>query len=643
MAGGVLWLKRVARVWRDLSILFCCIDFQTCQSLNVRAVGKAQEAEGCVFVNGSLEIHIRPVPEVMAELTTYLNRIQEVTDYVAIYSSKTITSLDFLSSLKRIKGRTLKHGQYSLIIHNMANLQTLFTPNVTKNIKIDRGTLKMYDNPALCKTQIDMIKPLFPVQPNNETDIPTGMNGYSGGCEDGVSFRIKIINETSVVIIFSTLTDPDAHYSVLYVFLPPGTQQNLVPETCSESEWYVVNADTSFGHTFGNVELTSLRPASTYAICIETYDPVHKILARSTISNFTTPVGKPEPPFIRELVASNSTAVVVRWVDHRDYLPFIKHYILDVSLLEIYARDIAVRNQCEHFESIEFDITRHEIVKRPPPEYNKGCDSTCGVLPTVTARASVEEDFDVCSSISCDSLENEIPGNSTFGKYVRTLVLNLTGTRSDFEVEGLAPFRDYRFRLRACTDNECSRSTRGVVRTLTLPAADVPSIAHVTADEHGLISVKWKPPEVTNGPILSYSIEVLPKIKQDSLDSLLPQTWCVLSNATSHTVKTVKAKAYSVRVCTRSMALDAACDEWKTVEVPTVQPPPTWWWTGVVFAVCLYFASIVVGLVVKRRIASSDLEPILELSATLGESEPPSKMFSDFAPMCEIPLRDTSL
>ncbi|KOB71751.1 Insulin receptor [Operophtera brumata] len=620
----------------------------TCEALDVWAVGKAQEAEGCVFINGSLEIHIRPVPEVMAELTTYLNRIQEVSDYVAVYSSSTITSLDFLSSLKRIKGRNLKHGQYSLLIHNMANLQTLFTPNVTHNLKIDRGTLKIYDNPMLCKSQIDVIKPLFPVQPNKETDIPTGMNGYSGGCEDGVGFQIRIVNETSVVIMFPTLTDLDAHYSVLYVRLPLGTHQTLVPETCSDSEWYAVNVETSFGHQFGVIELTSLRPASTYAICIETYDPVHKILARSTISNFTTPVGKPEPPFIKELVASNSVTVDVRWVDHRDYLPFISHYELDVSLLEIYENDIAVKDQCKYFEYNEFHPSQHALLMKPPPEYARYCES-CGISSNVTAGEIVEEHFDVCSSIGCDNLEEKVPGNSSFGKYVKTLVLNLTSPRKDprslfyFQVEGLAPFRDYRFRLRACSGMECSRSARGVVRTLSINAADVPSVVYVNADEQGYISVKWEPPEVTNGPILSFSIEVVPKIKQDSLHRPPPQTWCVLANETSLRMKTVQAKTYSIRVCTRSMFSDGACTEWKSVETTNELPTPTWWWTGIAFAVCLYISSIVAGFIVRKRSSSIDLEPILGSSATLDVSEPPSKMFSDFAPIYEIPLRDTRL
>lgn len=614
------------------------------------AVGKAQEAEGCVYINGSLEIHIRPVPEVMAELSAYLNRIQEVSDYVVIYSSSTITSLDFLSSLKRIKGQKLKNGQYSLIIHNMANLQTLFTPNVTQQLKIDRGTLKIYDNPTLCKSQIDMIKPLFPIQPNNETDIPTGMNGYSGDCEDGVSFQIKIVNETSVAIIFSTLIDPDAHYSVLYVRLPLGTHQNLVPETCSESEWYAVNVEANFGHQFGVIKLTSLLPASTYAICIETYDPIHKILARSTISNFTTPVGKPEPPFIRELVASNPLTVDVRWVDHRDYLPFITHYELDVSLLEIYDSDIAIKDQCKYFEYTEFDTSQHALVMKPPPEYTRGCESICGISSNVTAGAIVKEHFDVCSNIGCDNLEDEVPGNSSFGKYVKTLVFNLTSPRRDqrslfyFQVKGLAPFRDYRFRLRACTSMACSRSARGVVRTLALEAADVPSVVYVNADEHGYISVKWNPPEVTNGPILSFSIEVMPKIISDSSHRRLLQTWCVLATETSHRVKTVQAKIYSVRVCTRSMSSDGACTEWKSVETATtVLSTPTWWWTGVVFAVFLFISSILAGFMLKKSSESIDLEPILNSSASLDKSEPPSKMFSDFASMYDIPLRDTRL
>lgn len=623
------------------------IYFQVCETQVIRTTRAIQATERCVYINGSLEIHIRAVPEAMDELKTYLSRIEEVSDYILIYASNTITSLVFLSSLKRIKGRTLRNGKYSLVVYDMTSLQTLFSSEVTQNLVIERGTLRMYGNPMLCMSQIQKITPLFPVKPY-DVDIPQGMNGYSGGCDDvSVDFQIRVVNETSAFVQFSTLADPDAHYSILYVRLPPGVHHTLVPETCSESEWYAVNANTEFGQDSGILELTSLKPASTYAVCIETYDPVHKRLGRSKIRNFTTAVGSPEPPFIIESVAKNSGAVVIRWVDHKDYHPHINHYELDVSLIEIQEKHIHIKDQCQHLEAGEIDLTRHAVVLTPPPEYLKGCESMCGILSSFTAGAMIEEYFDVCSTIDCNenNQEDVIPGNSTLGDKVRTLVLNLTkndtemSPRNNFQIGGLAPYRDYRFRLRACTRNECSRSARSVVRTLRSKSADIVTIEQVTANEFGHVTVEWKPPNLSNGPILSYSLEVVPKLDNSCL---MPQKWCALANQTIYTVKSEPANKYCVRVCTRSMGSDGSCCEWETI-IAVTDLPPNRWWIGLIFGLILYTASVIIGYRIKRR-TSVDLEPIIDSESALrNESEPPSKMFSDFVVMYSIPLRDTRL
>lgn len=608
-----------------------------------------QQLTACVYINGSLTIQIRDVNEAMDELRSHLSRIQVVTDYILINRSMTITSLDFLPSLRRIEGRNLKYGQYSLIISNMINLKELFTANVTNNLEIGRGKLKMYSNPKLCMSKIAEIRPKFPV-PSNDSDIPKGMNGYSGGCVDkAVNLQIDVLNETAATVIFTPFNNPNVNtsYTILYVRLPSDKHSTFVPETCSESEWFAVN-DPVTRH--GRVELTSLQPASTYAVCIETYsnshDPAHIRLARSTIVNFDTHVGKPEPPFILELVAFSSDAVDIRWVDHKEYYKHITSYELDVSLIEIRQKHLIERNHCSTANEVleETDYSRHALILKLPKEYDRGCEPMCGIISTVP-KGVEEEHFDICSSLDkdCDLHEEDRPENTYFGSYVKTLAVHIKGARNSFRVDGLAPFRDYKFKLRACAGKKCSRSSRGVVRTRQAKDADIPTVLHVSADISGYISIKWKPPDVTNGPVLAYTVQVVPHFSKS--DKFLPLTWCVSSDKLNLEVKSHIASEYLVSVCSTTLGSISVCSSWQKIYVLSlVQNIRGALWAGVFFGVTLTAVSTVIGFLWQWR-RLSDGTPLIDSESTCrNESEPPSIiLLNEFVPSYSMPIRDTIL
>ncbi|KAJ8719798.1 hypothetical protein PYW08_011973 [Mythimna loreyi] len=609
----------------------------TCGDLKIQSLGSIQNAERCVYVNGSLVIHVRAIAGAMGDLRAYLGHIQEVSQYIAVEGSD-ITSLDFLSSLRIIKGEKLKDDKYVLDVNHNTNLQTLFTSAVAKNLIIKNGTARFEQNPVLCMSKIDELQGRLPVQPTL-IEVPIGSNGYSGACKE-VSFDFKIApsNESSVLIKFSPVRDHNIHYSALYVRLPPGVQTAVVPETCSEFEWHATDVPAEFDKGFGVAKLNSLQPASTYALCIEIYDPKNRRLIRSNIFNFSTPVGIPEPPFIVELVASASDVVVIRWVDHKDYMPHIDYYELDVALIERSSVKSAV-DYCKLKEDVyEVDYTRHALVRRPPPEYNRGCESMCGILASVTPGAMVEEYFDVCDDthIDCGNQESIISNNSTFGNYVRTLILlNISSPRNDFQVGGLAPFSDYKFRLRACSGGHCSRSSKGVVRTFSLKNADIPSITNLYANQFGHIYVKWNPPNVTNGPILSYSVEVLPRI---NINNLMPQSWCISANETMMFIQSVIVPKYLVRVCVKTLASSKSCSDWIKITSAT-QSKTVLLWAGVTCGFLIYIASCLVGWFKRRSSYRVDVVPLVDSSSSsCVESEPPALMLSDFVPFHTISL-----
>lgn len=628
--------------------------FQTCRNLTIQSLSSIQAAENCVYVNGSLTIHIWSIPRVANELRYYLKNIVEVKDYIHIYSSISLTSLDFLSSLQRIRGQRLFNNKYSLLVYNMHNLQTLFVSNVTQNLKVDRGTLRFYRNPMLCMQEINKLIKLFPTAPT-KLDIPQGMNGYSGVCNSvSLHLKIKEMNETSAIATFHPLAK-DVHYTVLYVRIPQGINSSVVPESCSDFEWFAINVfDTN--RDIVEVALQHLRPASNYAVCIEQYEPTTRHLSRSNIIKFRTLVGKPEPPFILELVASSSSVIVIRWVDHLDYRTDIIRYELDVILVDILDKYIIARDHCISRDDDLYDIdySRHAKVMRPPRNYEKGCESMCGVLSSVTIGAMVEDHFEICDTIKdCDS-ESDRPKNYSFNGLIKTLALDINGRKKKYQVGGLSPFRDYKFSLRACTKDACSRSVRDTVRTLHSDIADLPYNMTLSANISGYIFVGWNSPKITNGPILSYTIEVYPNImneKSRDMKYMMLQSWCVPGNITNLIVKSNKATRYFVRVCSSTLVHAYICNDWCKVEVEETNVDDAsqehelvWWWSGVLFGIFLCAFSCIVGYKFKKR--SSDTIPLFDATYIhRQESEPPARMLSDFAPVYRVSwleLRDLS-
>ncbi|XP_041981687.1 putative molluscan insulin-related peptide(s) receptor [Aricia agestis] len=619
---------------------------KTCGNLTLQTLASIQDAEKCVYVNGSLTIRVWSIPNVANELRFYLKNIVEVSDYILIYGSMTLTSLHFLSSLRRVRGIRLYGKRYSVVVHDMHNLQTLLLSNVTEKLNIENGTLRLYRNPMLCRKQIEKLRAAFRETPD-ELDVPQGMNGYSGSCREvSLGLKIRATNETSAVATFYPNAKADSNYTILYVRVPHGINASIVPETCSEFEWNAISVNVTT-QSLVKVQLMNLLPASTYVACIETYESSSRFLARSSVVNFSTPVGKPEPPFILELTASFSDAIVIRWVNHLDFNPFIDHYELDVRIVDISDVDVIYKGNCLFPDNnmIEIDYTRHAKVRRPPRKYEKSCESMCGVLSTVTVGAMVEDYFDVCGAIEgCG--DNEYinrPNNITRGGIVHSTSLNLTAPLNNTQISGLAPFRDYRFELRACTKELCSRTVREFVRTLRTKSVDVATIKSVSANTLGYVTVEWEPPKRINGPILCYNLEIYPGIKINNNSRTLPQVTCVASNVTNIVVKTIQAKKYVVKICTTTLGSSYLCTDVVKVDVIEDIPSKTLstWLTGIFIGVGIYFASVFFGWKYGFREVRTDDIPLVDATSEYrNESEPPAVMLSDFAPIYSVPYRE---
>lgn len=610
----------------------------------IHSLNGVQMAERCTYINGSLKIHIGSVPGTMEEMSKYLSHIEEVADYIEIYGSMTITSLEFLTKLRRIRGQKRVKGGYSLIVYNMMNLERLFTTNVTENLIIDRGKLKFYRNPKLCMYKIIDISGKFPDAPT-ENDVPLGMNGYNGGClEIELGFTVNAVNESVAFVHFTKLPRNNVTYTIFYTRLS-NKKQTLVPESCNDAKWSAVQININSKRTREKVVVKNLHPATTYIVCVEVYvqsDNVFQaLLARSDLKNFTTSFTVPVPPFVLELVALSPNTIFIKWADHKDYRRYITYHELHIKLVEIPLKDLKAQNHCdnslvEHFYSEDNDNSPHFFLKKPPANY-----IDCG--PSCRPIICESEDFiDTCNTLDddCNQFEESLLNNSSFKNYVRTLSFKINGSITELKVEGLAPFRDYIFRLRSCASN-CSRFTRHIVRTLRSKEADVPILTHYEANETGHIFIKWEPPDVTNGPILKYSVQILPLVhsEKDSR-SCLPQLLCAHFDTLNMTVRYFGAKEFNISVCSTTLGSLLACTEWKTTAIPSIRMTEVL--SSIIFSTSLLAFSFIIGYIYHLRKTSSDLDvPLVDMNSSYrNESQPP---ITDFMPFYAVPLTESLL
>lgn len=72
--------------------------------MNVDSIQAIEKLKGCTHINGSLEISIRGGGSIVRELEEGLGAIQEITGSLKVARSYPLVSLNFLKSLKVIRG-----------------------------------------------------------------------------------------------------------------------------------------------------------------------------------------------------------------------------------------------------------------------------------------------------------------------------------------------------------------------------------------------------------------------------------------------------------------------------------------------------------------------------------------------------------
>lgn len=75
-----------------------------CSGASVDSIASAQKFRGCTHITGSLEIQVRGGKSIVRELEESLSSIEVIDGYLKVVRSFPLISLNFLKSLKTIRG-----------------------------------------------------------------------------------------------------------------------------------------------------------------------------------------------------------------------------------------------------------------------------------------------------------------------------------------------------------------------------------------------------------------------------------------------------------------------------------------------------------------------------------------------------------
>ncbi|XP_071545123.1 insulin-like growth factor 1 receptor [Panulirus ornatus] len=306
-----------------------------CPATTVKSISHAQLLRGCTIIDGYLTVHINGGEDIERELEDNLSGIEEVRGYVKIFRTN-ITSLDFLSNLTRIGGRELLYSNYSLVILDNPNLQTLWN---TTNLTIDKGKVFVQSNPKLCLHHVEELINNTKITGLSDTDVSLTSNG------DKVPCKVTPLQASvSTSVLYGTLTVTVASHlpsvTVYYINYKKAEKNVSLYESegpCSDQGWSTVemaagNATGIGGAVYGTI--VNLEPYTRYAVYVKTYSLASSAEgAQSDVLYAVTSPYNPTEPVHLEWASPNSTTLELWWEPPRRPNGQIDHYLVTLTLL----------------------------------------------------------------------------------------------------------------------------------------------------------------------------------------------------------------------------------------------------------------------------------------------------------------------
>lgn len=376
-----------------------------CLGSQISTLAEAQMFRGCNIVNGSLQIRFsgEHSDDVMKEMEDNLGDIREIHGFLKVYRSITITSLSFFKNLTVIHGRVLENSQYSLIVYEMNNLQTLFnTPNKAK-LTLKKGTIFFHYNAKLCLTEIYELKSILKVDITS-FGVSMESNGFMATCHSVVlETESEVIDKSNVSITWDRFTPNTTSqniigYHLFYLEEPEdAVATDYGRDSCFEHEWKsVLIPETSQPDPKRLVyNLTDLTPSTRYAFYVETANSeeesgeikVAPKNGQSTIKYFKTEMDNPSMPIDVSTISTTNDTVTIYWSLDPEYKGTIIRYVIEHSIQYDELTLLDTRNYC--YNPLEFTPTvvrnrTKELEEARPPSKDGKNNCRCTKLGSDT-------------------------------------------------------------------------------------------------------------------------------------------------------------------------------------------------------------------------------------------------------------------
>ncbi|XP_072050525.1 insulin-like peptide receptor isoform X2 [Amphiura filiformis] len=309
---------------------------KVCEGIDINSVAAAAQFAGCTKVMGTLSISIHGASNnnIMKELEDSLGMLEEITGALEVRKAASISSLNFLKSLRIVRGDYLINGKYAIYVMDNRNLQHLFHWDTHPNISVSGlGKLFFHFNPKLCMSEINKLNRR--IGRNNSfdhTDINPSTNGDQVACSTD---RLEVQQRVFGTIVLLGWSTDDVEL---------GDQRNLLgfmvqwkespnmdvkefegEDTCGSTSWesQFVSPDEN------QVAILNLRSYTIYAFLVRSYTiSSTNYGAKSEIMYIRTSESEPTTPEKLNVYSTSSTNLTVMWSPPEHPNGIITHYVI---------------------------------------------------------------------------------------------------------------------------------------------------------------------------------------------------------------------------------------------------------------------------------------------------------------------------
>lgn len=218
-----------------------CTDCRTpdCTWRTIESLSVISEFYKCQTYHGDLVIQLSTgAPNTMALLIHNLAHLRTINGSLKIHRSPGITSLEFLDQLHTITGSSQYPGNFSLIITENENLQTLWNLDDGKKINITSGNILIAYNSNLCLSEIHQFQNAIEPRENNDI-IDVYSNGFAHSCKSiAITARAEVLSNQLASVQWFPFTVPDTQrvdaYYVFYIEASEKTVNYTISDTCNK-------------------------------------------------------------------------------------------------------------------------------------------------------------------------------------------------------------------------------------------------------------------------------------------------------------------------------------------------------------------------------------------------------------------------